>query len=84
MFDITTNTKEISKTNLTLYPNPASSVINIPAGIERLDVYSTKGDIVLSQLNPVNSVDVSSLTTGVYLVKAINNKGISTTMLTIK
>jgi len=84
MFDITTNTNEINKTNLTLYPNPAKEDINIPVGFKLLEIYSITGDLVQSVFNPINPINVSQLKVGVYLLKGHTDNNISTTRLIIK
>lgn len=75
----------ISKTNVSLYPNPAGNSINfdmknftIPYSI---DIYNLLGQLTLNIPNPkdTNSIDVSHLKSGQYFVKVISDKGISTT-----
>ena len=84
VFNITTSSHDLSKINLAVYPNPATNKVNIPNGIESLDIYSITGNLVFTELNPLNLIDVSSLTKGIYLVKAISGNSISTTRLIIK
>ena len=84
MFDITENTKEISKINLALYPNPATLKVNIPTGIEILEIYSITGNLVQSEFAPVNSINVSQLEAGVYMLKGHMDNNILTTRLIIK
>jgi hypothetical protein len=84
MFDITTDLQELNRLNLTIFPNPATSKVHIPNGIESLDIYSITGNLVFTELNPLNLIDVSSLTKGTYLVKAISGNSILTTRLIIK
>lgn len=84
VFDITTSSHDLSKINLTVYPNPATNKVHIPNGIKILDIYSITGNLVFTELNPLNLIDVSSLTKGTYLVKAISGNSISTTRLIIK
>jgi hypothetical protein len=84
VFNITTSSHDLSKINLAVYPNPATNKVNIPNGIESLDIYSITGNLVFTELNPLNLIDVSSLTKGTYLVKAISGNSISTTRLIIK
>lgn len=84
VFNITNGSQELSKINLTVYPNPATEKVNIPNGIESLEIYSITGSLVFTELNPFNLIDVSSLKKGTYLVKAITGNSILTTMLIIK
>lgn len=68
-----------------LYPNPASSVLNISknVGIE-LDsviIYNTLGQSVktISNAKTVDIIDISNLSAGIYFIKVNTNKGISNT-----
>ncbi len=60
----------------TVYPNPVSSVLNIKSDtkIDSIAVINNIGQTVLSQRNG-NAIDVSQLTSGIYLVKANSEKG---------
>lgn len=58
---------------ITVYPNPAKDVLQVysPNNISQIDFYSSQGELVLSKpvLNNVtHSIDVSSLTKGIYFV----------------
>ena len=71
---------EVNKTNFTLYPNPVQSNIiyfntNNPSKIE---VYTITGKLILSKnlKNDAESLDVSGLNQGLYLVKMTTNFGI--------
>ena len=78
-----------SKSHLTIYPNPISSVIKVSydkAGIGSvLEIYSTDGKKVIEQTLKLNSttetVDVSSLAKGSYLVKVSNGNVESNTII---
>tara|TARA_B100001287_G_scaffold71316_1_gene58888 strand:+ start:6331 stop:7851 length:1521 start_codon:yes stop_codon:yes gene_type:complete len=67
----TTNIKEISS-NFLIYPNPASSVVNIESSkiINRINIYNMIGNIVYSSKFPSNSaeIDLMDLNSGIYLV----------------
>ena len=62
---------ESIKTNITINPNPATSLINI-SGAKFYYIFNSQGILVLSGEN--DKVDVSTLPFGIYLVKS--NKGI--------
>jgi len=75
---------ELLLSNFALYPNPTSSIINIsfPEGISEADftLYSILGNKVLSSQISANSnsVNIESLTTGVYIATiSSNNQKIS-------
>jgi hypothetical protein len=69
--------------NVKLYPNPATSVVNIEANasIEKVSIFNLLGQEVISQLpNSVSaSLDVAGLQAGVYVVKTtVEGKNSST------
>ncbi|MDI1255786.1 MAG: T9SS type A sorting domain-containing protein [Flavobacterium sp.] len=70
---------------LTVYPNPAASVLNIKTKAEihmaSISIYNTLGQLVLVVPNAkgIESIDVSSLTAGNYFIKITSDKGSSTT-----
>ncbi|WP_339659694.1 T9SS type A sorting domain-containing protein [uncultured Polaribacter sp.] len=59
--------------NITMYPNPTSSKLNISAAttIKSIEIYNVLGKQVmnLNINNTSKSIDVSNLATGVYLIK---------------
>ncbi|WP_434036811.1 T9SS type A sorting domain-containing protein [Formosa sp. 4Alg 33] len=62
--------------NLKVFPNPASSSINISSGngtkIDSVELYNVIGSRVLSTSNLVNSaIDVSEMASGIYILKVI-------------
>lgn len=66
-----------------LYPNPTNGVLNITSkqaiALQSINIYNTLGQMVVSVPNAkgVSSVDVSSLSTGNYFIKAVSDKGTS-------
>lgn len=63
---------------LSLYPNPFSDELNIQVSdkvIDRIDVYTTLGKLVLSETKNSNNVkiNVADLQSGVYIVKIYHN-----------
>jgi type IX secretion system substrate protein len=69
--------------HFTLYPNPANDIVNIKSKdntqINSLSVYNTLGQLVLTVTNPTESIDVSELALGNYVIKINTDKGISNT-----
>lgn len=69
----------------TLYPNPTSGILNITSKqaieLQTISIYNVLGQMVVSVPNAkgVNSVDVSSLSTGNYFIKIVSDKGTSNT-----
>lgn len=72
---IPTSIEEKQKASLELYPNPASSTITL-RGVESgttFEIYSITGMRALHGSYQTNSIDVSSLSQGVYYLKTANN-----------
>lgn len=78
--------KENNIVNLKMYPNPAKSVINITSDNfkeKSIEVYSTMGKMVLASKVTTSPVDVTSLSTGMYIVKVTEEGKIDTLRLMI-
>ena len=58
-----------------IYPNPATTIINIisEATIEKIELISTSGKLVVSKSFNSESIDVSKLNKGVYFLKLYSN-----------
>ncbi len=67
----------------TLYPNPASNVLNIAATqaieIDSFEIYDILGQLVIAIPNAksISNIDVSKLRTGNYFIKVKSDKGSS-------
>ena len=67
-----------SNSEIKLYPNPSSETINISSegtAIESLAVYTLAGQLLISQTVNDRSIDVSSLSEGIYLLEIISEFG---------
>lgn len=73
----------ISETEISIYPNPAQSTLNIAVpGIQSeeaytLELFNTIGQTVLNRTSlegELNTIDIGSLPTGVYWVKLVQGK----------
>lgn len=72
--DIITNVQKIeSELDAVIYPNPADGQIQFKSSaiIERVEIYNTMGQLVLQERSPL-SINVSQLSTGLYLVKMLS------------
>ena len=93
-FNIITKSKLLSASSLnevklSVYPNPFSDEVSIMSGIafDRVDIYNMLGALVISQANTSslnNKVDVSTLNSGMYVIKVYNNNEELGTFLTKK
>ena len=68
-----------------LYPNPAKNSFSISSSNEVISyvIYSITGDKVLKGRNKIN-IDISSLSSGIYFVKVLENNLSSTKKLIVK
>jgi len=66
---------KVVKSNLQVYPNPASEVFRIDTDIKSLTIYNSIGQMVNSVENyqKGSSVDISELVKGLYIIKADDN-----------
>ena len=73
---------------LLIYPNPASTLLNIEGkNISTIIVYNTLGQPVLTPVSPDTNhaiIDISDLSSGLYLVRIIENTGFVKTIQVIK
>lgn len=68
------------KNNILLYPNPATSVVNLASSnetIKALSLYNTKGQLILEALVEAtqHSLDLNNLPLGVYFLKVTQKDG---------
>jgi len=63
----------------TLSPNPAKIILNIDSKnnvqISSISIYNTLGQLVQTISNPSNTIDISNLKTGSYIVKVVSDQG---------
>ena len=67
------------KNNFSFYPNPVNNVLNISVKnemtINNLSITDLNGRVVSSSSSVINSIDVSDLSSGVYLISIETNEG---------
>jgi photosystem II stability/assembly factor-like uncharacterized protein len=72
-----TATQETDKMSVSIYPNPASDILNIetkgPLSIAQ--VFDLNGREIMTVFNPNNSININELNSGVYLIKLFDNNG---------
>ena len=75
-YSITAIKEEISLHVIDIYPNPSSNNITINNAIEfdELKIIDISGKVIKSISSVNNSVDVSDLPNGIYLIKILGNK----------
>lgn len=72
--DLITNAFEFTEDKYALYPNPTNKNLNFIGKGTNYTIYSTKGEIMLNGIIINNSIDVSTLKNGFYLLKIDNNE----------
>ena len=62
-----------------VFPNPVGSVVNIQTSrpINYVELYDLSGKVVLRKNEPHNSLDISSLSRGIYFLKTILDNGLT-------
>lgn len=68
-----TGIKDFNTTSeLQVFPNPAKNTLSLQTSetIEKLEIYSIAGNLVLLKINPDLQLDVSSLKNGLYFIHA--------------
>ncbi len=78
---------ENSAVSYSVYPNPTSGIFNVTiesASSARLEILNVLGDVVLSQdnlVNGVNTISMSSLNNGVYMLRLYIDGNMSTSRI---
>lgn len=82
---IGTGVDEISETSLNLWPNPACETLSVQAeGLQQVDIFTLDGRHIATVENGFESINVSSLSSGCYLLKATLKDGRMTTQKFVK
>ncbi|MCW5518983.1 T9SS type A sorting domain-containing protein [Aureitalea sp. L0-47] len=69
---------DFSKPEISLYPNPASEVLNLSIeshSIESINIISLSGQILLSETGPFTSINVSTFSAGIYFLEISTQNG---------
>ena len=61
--------------HLELFPNPASIWINVDINLVNFNIYNHLGKNVLSGNQAINSINVSNLKPGIYLLEGLTENG---------
>ncbi|RFC54295.1 T9SS type A sorting domain-containing protein [Brumimicrobium aurantiacum] len=82
------NTTGLTKNEIaqfSLYPNPATSTLNISGDAGEYKIFNTNGSIVKSFThNGLSTIDISSLNSGIYIVKVSTGNSFGTQKLIIR
>ena len=80
---------ELMENNVAIYPNPAKNILNITSEeqIESIELYNILGKLVLSKAGvsaTESTIDVSSFTHGIYILKLQTEKGAASYKISIE
>ena len=65
----TASTEDVFANKFSVYPNPSSDVLNIRTNetIDKVELYNTIGQLIVAK--KTTNINVSSINTGVYILK---------------
>ena len=69
---------DIETSNIKIYPNPSSSIIHISSQrnpLLSIEVFNLLGENILTRNTDLETVDISHLDTGIYLLKMYTERG---------
>jgi len=73
---VNTDEEEIAARSISVYPNPANDAITLEIeSLESVEIYSMAGDLIKTTATSVNTIDISFLASGNYIVVARDSKG---------
>jgi hypothetical protein len=78
--DLPVGISEFNESRTTIYPNPATNVLNVISEkeIRNVEIYNVQGQLVKSISDNVNSIGISELNDGIYFVKIYTENGTAT------
>jgi hypothetical protein len=76
----------IVENNVVLYPNPVKDILYIQAeqAIAKVEILSLSGQLVAQQNGDKNSMNVSNLATGTYLIRITFDNGVTLSRVIVK
>ena len=76
VFNVKAGVENIEVNLVNVYPNPATSYINVEGAVEKLALYDMNGRLVAE--TAANTIDVTALAAGNYLLNITNNGNVRT------
>ena len=76
IFNVKAGVENIEVNLVNVYPNPATSYINVEGAVEKLALYDMNGRLVAE--TAANTIDVTALAAGNYLLNITNNGNVRT------
>jgi hypothetical protein len=80
---VSTSVTELKEESVLVFPNPADALLNIQIPrAESVCIYSADGKLVRDILPKTNTIDISDLNPGLYLIRVlVNNEQYQTTLI---
>ncbi|MFZ4105053.1 T9SS type A sorting domain-containing protein [Flavobacterium sp.] len=65
---------------ISMYPNPVGDMLHLSAddGISRVEIYSTNGILVMNSDSVSDSIEMNTLTSGMYFLKVFSGQDVAT------
>jgi len=63
--------QNVSSPGIKLYPNPVKDQLSAPQCVDKMEVLSLEGNLLISSVG--NSVSLSTLSKGIYMVRSFTN-----------
>jgi hypothetical protein len=82
-----TSVNEISKSNISIYPNPANDFVTVSGtGMERIDIYTVDGRLMkqISVSKSQFTISTSEFNKGIYFFKITTSKGLFTEKIMVE
>ncbi|MBO4542321.1 MAG: T9SS type A sorting domain-containing protein, partial [Bacteroidales bacterium] len=70
----------LSNGEVLVYPNPARNIINIESNneIKEVVVYNLLGQKIKQYHSAINTIDISDIANGIYVINITTDKGVTT------
>ena len=83
-YGLVLNNNNFNQNKALIFPNPTNGILNIGnENLEKILVYNISGKLV-SEFAPIEQIDLSNLSKGLYLIKLISNREIIVDKIVIK
>ena len=81
----TASTEDFFSSQFLVYPNPSSETINIKTQqtVDKIEIYSTIGKMLIRETSNLKKINVSSLNKGLYLIKLYVSDQVATKKIVI-
>ena len=77
VYDNNESIEDTETLEFSLYPNPAKDIVKIQVPAEmtaiKIEVFDNAGKQIAMQLSPENTIDVSNIASGLYLITITSN-----------